>query len=1233
MEVRGERSKPSIIWAARSLFMHADHADCWLMGLGFIGSVGDGLTLPISIVVFYKMVNALGAGPSSPDFEHGVNQSSLQFVYVAAGGFLFAFLEGYCWTRTGERQARRMRGRYLKAVLRQEVGYFDLKKDGSTAEVVNCVSTDSFVIQDVLSEKVPNFIMNTATFVSSYIAAFLLQWRLTLIAFPTVLLLIIPGLIYGRVLLTLSRQIHVQYNKAGLIAEQAISSVRTVYSCVTEPTTISSFSSALNSSVRLGIRQALAKGLAFGSNGVTFSIWALMAWYGGRLVILHDVKGGSIFAAGSSVINGGLALGLGLSNVKYLGEGIAAAERIKEVMDRKPAIDSESDEGEEVREVRGEVEFKKVRFWYPARPEVEVFRGFSLRVEAGRTAALVGGSGSGKSTAVALLQRFYDPTGGGIVVDGVDIRRLKVKWLRGIMGMVSQEPLLFDMSIKENVLFGKEEGSLEDVVEAAKKANAHGFIYQLPMGYDTQVGERGVQLSGGQKQRIAIARALIRQPKILLLDEATSALDSESERLVQEALDVAAVGRTTIVIAHRLSTIRNAHSIAFVDAGEVVETGSHEELIADPNSHYSALIRAQRCQPAEDHESLGSRSMSRRFSISSSTKSLGEMEELNEGNDKSGRSPSRSVPSLRRLLMMNAPEWGHALLGGTGAILFGAVQPAYSYALSSMLMVYFIKDHEEMKEKIRTYALIFVGLSVFSFVVSVVQHYHLGVMGECLTKRVRERMLAKILTFEVGWFDQEDNSSGAICSRLAKDAAVVRSLVGDRMSLIIQALTAVTVAFAMGVIIAWRLAIIIIATQPLIITCFYARRVLLKNISGKSIKSQSESSKLAAEAVNNLRTITSFSSQPRILRLFNLSQSNPRRHSLRQSYLAGLGLALSQSLNICTWALDFWYGGILVRQGLISSKALLQTFVIVVSTGRVIADAGSTTTDLAKGSHSVASVFSILDRFSAIEPDDPDGCHQPNSSLTGSIEFRGVDFAYPARPDVPILHRFSLAIQAGKSTALVGPSGSGKSTIISLVERFYDATAGHICVDGRDIRSYNLRALRRQIALVGQEPAMFAGTIRENITYGLDGAVASEAEAAARVANAHDFISGLKDGYETWCGERGIQLSGGQKQRIAIARAVLRNPKILLLDEATSALDGKSENVVVEALERVMVGRTSVVVAHRLGTVRNCDLIAVMDKGRLVEKGSHAALMGKGETGMYWGLVRLQHGGESGKKG
>ncbi|XP_031492846.1 putative multidrug resistance protein [Nymphaea colorata] len=1214
-----------------TIFMHADAVDICLMLFGLLGAVADGMSLSIMLLVTSRILNDLGTGPSvDPSlFTSKMNQNCVILVYMACGSWVAAFLEGFCWTRTGERQASRMRARYLRAILRQDVGYFDLKVS-STSEVVNNVSSDSLVIQDVISEKVPNLLMNGATFMGSYVVAFVLLWRLALVSSPFIILLIIPGLMYGRILMGLARKMIDEYKKAAAVAEQAISSIRTVYSFVGESRTMSEFSKALDGTVRLGLKQGLAKGMAIGSNGVTFAIWSFMAWYGSRLVMYHGTPGGTVFAVGAAITVGGLSLGSGLSNFKYIMEAISAGERIMEVIKRIPEIDSENKEGEVLKDVVGEIEFKNVQFAYPSRPGTPVFQSFSLMVPAGKTVALVGSSGSGKSTVISLLERFYDPLGGDILLDGVSIKKLQLKWLRSQMGLVSQEPALFAASIRENILFGKEDATMEEIEAAARASNAHSFISQLPQGYDTQVGERGVQMSGGQKQRIAIARAIIKSPKILLLDEATSALDSESERVVQEALDQASVGRTTIVIAHRLSTIRNADLIAVVQEGQVQETGSHDSLIRDDRGLYSSLVRLQQMKDKEEETQLSlaqerisdarSGSMSGWMQKLSRSSSMNSVSSVQTDRAEARASDPPPVPSFKRLLAMNKPEWKEATAGCLGAIAFGGIQPLYSFAMGSMISVYFLPSHSEIKTRVREYSLIFLALSIFSLLINMIQHYNFAAMGEALTKRVRECMLSKMLTFEVGWFDQDENSTGAICSKLAKDANVVRSLVGDRMALLVQATSAVTIACTMGLVIAWRLAVVMIAVQPIIIVCFYAKRVLLKNMSKKAIRAQNESSKLAAEAVSNLRTVTAFSSQDRILHMFELAQEGPRRESIKQSWYAGIGLGTSQSLMTCTWALDFWYGGKLISQDYITAKQLFQTFLILVSTGRVIADAGSMTTDLAKGADAVGTVFSILDQYTKIEPDDPEGL-KPDK-IQGQVELKDVDFAYPSRPDVTIFTSFSLRLEVGKSTALVGQSGSGKSTIIHLIERFYDPIKGSIKIDGRDIRSYNLRSLRQHIALVGQEPTLFAGTIRENIVYGKENATEIEILEAARAANADDFIGNLKDGYDTWCGDRGVQLSGGQKQRIAIARAILKNPTILLLDEATSALDSQSEKAVQEALDRVMVGRTCVVVAHRLATVQNCDTIAVLENGRVVEKGTHSALLAK--DGPYSSLVKLQ---------
>ncbi|KAL3833184.1 hypothetical protein ACJIZ3_007920 [Penstemon smallii] len=1234
-----------------SIFMHSDGWDICLMIFGLFGAFGDGISMPVMLLVTSKLMNSFGNSQISlaDNFSHSINklhyilflvlgfQNALVLVYMACLQWVACFLEGYCWTRTAERQASRLRTRYLKAVMRQDVGYFDLHVT-STAEVIESVSSDSLVIQDAISEKVPVFVMNLSTFIGSYIVAFIMLWRLAIVGFPFIVILVIPGLMYGRALMSIARKIRDEYSKASVIVEQAISSVRTVYSFVGESKMLASYSAALEGTVKLGLKQGLAKGLAVGSNGVVFAIWSFMSYYGSRLVMYDGAQGGTVFAVGAAIAIGGLSLGSGLSNLKYFSEASAAGERIREVINRVPKIDSDNMEGQILQNVYGEVEFKHIKFAYPSRPESIIFEDFNLKVPAGKTVALVGGSGSGKSTVVALLQRFYDPLNGEILFDGVSIDKLQLKWLRSQMGLVSQEPALFATTIKENILFGKEDASFEEVVEAAKASNAHNFISQLPQGYDTQVGERGVQMSGGQKQRIAIARAIIKAPKILLLDEATSALDSESERVVQEALDKAAMGRTTITIAHRLSTIRNADLIAVVQNGQVMEIGSHDDLIEDDRGLYTSLIRLQQTEKSKEYVNANSitksssitntsthNTSSRRLSLVSRSNSANSGP-LSRGLDMPIVSRDDQVfpaPSFRRLLAMNLPEWKHGLFGCMGAILFGAIQPLYAFAMGSMISVYFMPDHSVIKERIRIYALCFLGLAVFSMLINVCQHYNFAAMGEKLTKRIRERMLSKMLTFEIGWFDQDENSTGAVCARLAKDANVVRSLVGDRMALLIQTFSAVIIACTMGLAIAWKLALVMIAVQPLIIICYYFKRVLLKNMSKKAMKAQFESSKLAAEAVSNLRTVAAFSSQARILQMLEKAQEGPKKESIRQSWFAGIGLGTSQSLMTCTWALDFWYGGKLIAEGFIGAEALFQTFMILVSTGRVIADAGTMTNDLDKGANAVGSVFAVLDRYSLIEPEDPDG-FKPDK-LMGHIELHDVEFAYPARPNTIIFKGFSIDIEAGKSTALVGQSGSGKSTIIGLIERFYDPSRGVVKIDGRDIKSYHLRSVRKHIALVSQEPTLFAGTIRQNIAYGaFEDTDEVEIIEAAKAANAHDFIAGLKDGYDTFCGDRGLQLSGGQKQRIAIARAILKNPAILLLDEATSALDTQSEKVVQDALERVMVGRTSVVVAHRLSTIHNCDTIAVLELGKVVEKGTHSSLLGKGPNGAYFSLVNLQ---------
>ncbi|KAJ1376518.1 P-loop containing nucleoside triphosphate hydrolase [Sesbania bispinosa] len=1199
------------------IFRYADGGDKLLLLFGTLGCIGDGLQTPLTMLVLGSLIDDYAGGSEHSVSNHTIDKYALRLLAVATGVALSCFIEGVCWTRTAERQTSRMRTEYLKSVLRHEVGFFDKQTDSSTTfQVISTITSDAQTIQDTMADKVPNCLVHLSAFISSFIVALFLSWRLAIAAFPFSIMMIIPALIFGKVMKELGSKIKDEYGVAGSIAEQAISSIRTVYSYVGEKQTLNRFSSALEKSMELGIKQGQTKGVVIGSIGLLYATWAFQTWVG------------SVLASISTT-------------------------RIFEMIDRKPTINSNKEKGRILKHARGEITFKEVDFSYPSRPDTLILQGLNLKVQAGKTVGLVGGSGSGKSTIISLLERFYDPICGEILLDGYDIKRLHLKWLRSLMGLVNQEPILFATSIKENILFGKEGASIEDVISAAKAANAHDFIIKLPNGYETQVGQLGAQLSGGQKQRIAIARALIRDPKILLLDEATSALDSQSERLVQNALDLASRGRTTIIIAHRLSTIRKADSIVVLQSGRVVECGSHDELLQLNNGQggaYSKMLQLQQATTQNENalhqinksphvmENLRSPNSSWHSTPThhafSSTQPFSPIYSISftgssfdDYNIENSEKSSHSNFSQWRLLQMNAPEWKHALLGCLGAIGSGICQPIYSYCLGIVASVYFIKDSSQIKSQIRLYSSIFCCIAVVNFISGLLQHYNFAIMGERLLKRVREFLLEKVLTFEVGWFDQEENTSAAICARLATEANLVRSLVAERISLLVQISVTATLAFVLGLIVSWRVAIVMIAMQPLIIACLYSKSILMKSMSGKARSAQREGSQLAMEATINHRTIAAFSSEKRMLNLFKTAMEGPKKESIKQSWISGSILSVSQFITTASITLTFWYGGRLLNQGLVESKHLLQVFLILMGTGKQIADTGSMTSDIAKSGRAMKSVFAILDRKSEIEPEDP--THKIKmfkKTMKGHIKLKDIFFSYPARPDQMILKGLSLDIEAGKTVALVGQSGSGKSTIIGLIERFYDPMKGSISIDNCDIKEFNLRSLRSHIALVSQEPTLFAGTIRDNIVYGKEDASEDEIRRAARHANAHQFISSMRDGYDTYCGERGVQLSGGQKQRIAIARAMLKNPSILLLDEATSALDSVSENLVQEALEKMMVGRTCVVIAHRLSIIQSADSIAVIKNGKVVEQGSHSELLNVGSNGAYYSLIRLQHG-------
>ncbi|KAJ1269703.1 hypothetical protein BS78_07G231700 [Paspalum vaginatum] len=1238
--------------ALRDLFRFADGLDCVLMLVGTLGALVHGCSLPVFLRFFADLVDSFGSHADDPDtMVRLVVKYAFYFLVVGAAIWASSWAEISCWMWTGERQSTQMRIRYLDAALRQDVSFFDT--DVRASDVIYAINADAVVVQDAISEKLGNLIHYMATFVAGFVVGFTAAWQLALVTLAVVPLIAVIGGLSAAALAKLSSRSQAALSDASGIAEQAVAQIRTVQAFVGEERAMRAYSAALAAAQRIGYRSGLAKGLGLGGTYFTvFCCYGLLLWYGGQLVRAHRTNGGLAIATMFSVMIGGLALGQSAPSMAAFAKARVAAAKILRIIDHR----SSSAPGgvSELESVTGRVELRSVDFAYPSRPDVPILRGFSLTVPAGKTIALVGSSGSGKSTVVSLIERFYDPTAGQILLDGHDLKSLKLRWVRQQIGLVSQEPTLFATSIKENLLLGRESQSATqaEMEEAARVANAHSFIIKLPQGYDTQVGERGLQLSGGQKQRIAIARAMLKNPAILLLDEATSALDSESEKLVQEALDRFMIGRTTLVIAHRLSTIRKADLVAVLQGGAVSEVGTHDELMArgdgdggayaklirmQEQAHEAALVNARRssARPSSARNSVSSPIMTRNssygrspysrrlsdFSTADFTLSIvhsdGQQQQQQQLAFRAGAS------SFLRLARMNSPEWGYALVASLASMVCGSFSAIFAYILSAVLSVYYAPDPRHMRREIARYCYLLIGMSSAALLFNTVQHAFWDTVGENLTRRVRERMFAAVLRNEVAWFDAEENASARVAARLALDAQNVRSAIGDRISVIVQNSALMLVACAAGFALQWRLALVLLAVFPLVVGATVLQKMFMKGFSGDLEAAHARATQIAGEAVANLRTVAAFNAERKITALFEANLRGPLRRCFWKGQIAGSGYGVAQFLLYASYALGLWYAAWLVKHGVSDFSRTIRVFMVLMVSANGAAETLTLAPDFVKGGRAMRSVFETVDRKTEVEPDDVDAAPVPERPR-GEVELKHVDFAYPSRPDVQVFRDLSLRARAGKTLALVGPSGCGKSSVLALVLRFYEPASGRVLLDGRDVRKYNLRALRRAVAVVPQEPFLFAGSIHDNIAYGREDGAATEAEVveAATRANAHKFISALPEGYRTQVGERGVQLSGGQRQRIAIARALVKQAAVMLLDEATSALDAESERCVQEALDRS--AGTTIVVAHRLATVRNAHTIAVIDDGKVVEQGSHSHLLKHHPDGCYARMLQLQ---------
>ncbi len=1118
-----------------------------------------------------------------------------------------------------------------------ELGFFDRQQTG---QLMSRVTVDLQAVRFFLGYGLIFIGQSFFTLALAAVAMFIIDPELALIALAPVPFVVLVAFRYGRRSRPAMQEVQQRIAELTAVAEENVSGVRVVKAFAREQLQLDRFRHQTGRvfdqsmfTTRLQARYAPLIGF------LPYLGLAAILLVGGRAAI-----DGSIDIAVFTAFYGYVLMLTG--PMRTLGYMLGAAQRatasgarIFQVLDRRPSIVAPPG-APPLPAGRGRIELRDVSLTFEgaSRPALH---GIGLTVEAGSTVALVGGTGSGKTSLVSLLPRLYDATHGTVLIDGVDVREVDPQSLRREIAVVTDDPFLFSATVHDNIAYARSDATREEVEEAGRRAHADGFVRELPDGYDTRIGERGLTLSGGQRQRIAIARALLANPRILVLDDATSSVDATTEQEIKQALGEVMEGRTTFVIAHRLSTIALADEIVVLDHGRIAAHGTHDELLAQEGLYREIVEKGLPDQvfltrkPVEEAEPAGKGRAGPRPAAAASARPATPARRVDEGVSAlgtgalgnattAGREDDR-LAELRRRLRQTGGR-GRKVRGliellrpyrGRVALMFLTLIVATGAALAPIPLATQAIDkgiQQHDTAALNRIVLVFLVAALVSWGASAAQTYLTGWVGQRALQDLRVQLFRHLQSLSLGFYSRV--RAGVVISRITNDVEALDSLVSDGIVTLFQSTLTLLGVVVILLVMDAELALYTFLAIPLLAAAALAFRIASADAFRRTRERIAAITGYLQETLSGIRVVRSFGQEERhIGRFADLNTANRDANMttvyLNAAYFPGVEL-LSSLVTV----------GILVIGGFEVIDGNTQTGVVFGFIAALnqffdpIQQLSQLYTTYQSGMAALDKIFELLDeepeltdRPGAVELDD----------LRGELSFEDVSFRYGEDDDGAwALHDIDLHVPPGQTVALVGETGAGKSTFAKLVARFYDPTLGVVRVDGHDLRDVAAGSLRARMGIVPQEGFLFSGTIGENIAFGRPDATPEEIAAAGAAVGADAFVDDLPLGYDTEIGERGVQLSAGQRQLVAFARALIADPRILVLDEATSNVDIHTETRIEQGLRRLLAGRTAIVIAHRLSTIRHAGLIVVLDGGRIVEQGTHEELLEAG--GAYWRL-------------